>query len=69
MALSITKMKKDKILIKNVEATQKCAILHDICVSKTGTLTEGEMHVATYQVVSQNNVHDNDYNDKPTAFN
>lgn len=48
MALSISKMKKDKILIKNVEAVQKCAILHDICVAKTGTLTEGDLHVATY---------------------
>lgn len=48
MALSITKMKSDNIMIKNVEAVQKCAILHDICVSKTGTLTEGELHVASY---------------------
>jgi P-type E1-E2 ATPase len=48
MALSISKMKKDNILIKNVEAVQKCASLHDICVSKTGTITEGEMHVGAY---------------------
>lgn len=52
MALSITKMKKDKILIKNVESVQKCASLHDICVSKTGTITEGEMHVAAFQLVN-----------------
>jgi len=51
MALSISKMKKDNILIKNVEAVQKCAILHDICVSKTGTLTDGDMHVKSYQLV------------------
>lgn len=69
MALSISKMKKDKILIKNVESVQKCAILHDICVSKTGTLTEGEMHVASYHVVGQGQVHDNDINDVPNAFN
>lgn len=48
MALSIQKMKKDKIHIKNVESVQKCASLHDICVSKTGTITEGEMHVGAY---------------------
>lgn len=52
MALSITKMKNDKILIKNVESVQKCAILHDICVGKTGTLTEGDLHVASYQLVN-----------------
>lgn len=48
MALSITKMKNDKILIKNVESVQNCASLHDICVGKTGTLTEGDLHVASY---------------------
>ena len=69
MALSITRMKKDKILIKNIGAVQRCAILHDICVSKTGTLTEGEMHVASFQLVSQNQVHDNDIIKGPTAFN
>lgn len=52
MALSISKLKSDNILIKNVEAVQRCAIIHDICVSKTGTLTEGELHVASYQLVN-----------------
>jgi Ca2+ transporting ATPase len=69
MALSISKMKKDKILIKNVESVQKCAILHDICVSKTGTLTEGEMHVGSYHVVGEDQVHPNDPHKNPTNFN
>ena len=69
MALSITKMKSDNILIKNVEAVQKCAILHDICVSKTGTLTEGELHVASYQLVKEQMVHENDPVETPAAFN
>ena len=39
MALSINSLKKDEILIKNLESVQTCAMLHDICVGKTGTLT------------------------------
>jgi P-type E1-E2 ATPase len=69
MALSISKMKSDNILIKNVEAVQKCAILHDICVSKTGTLTEGELHVTSYQLVKDRTVHDNDAMKEPRKFN
>lgn len=69
MALSIQKMKKDKIHIKNVESVQKCASLHDICVSKTGTITEGEMHVGAYQLVSQNMVHENDALENGAYFN
>jgi len=48
MALSINNLKKDKILIKNLESVQTCAMLHDICVGKTGTLTEANMSVAKY---------------------
>lgn len=47
-ALSITKMKDDEVLVKNVESVQRCAFLHDICVGKTGTLTEGDLHVGCY---------------------
>lgn len=69
MALSISKMKKDNILIKNVEAVQKCAILHDICVSKTGTLTDGDMHVKSYQLVYDRQVYENDSIKEPQKFN
>lgn len=69
MALSISKMKSDNILIKNVEAVQKCAILHDICVSKTGTLTEGELHVASYQLAKERTVYENDGAKLPREFN
>jgi len=41
MAMSVDAMKKDNILIKNLDRVQTCALLHDICVGKTGTLTEG----------------------------
>jgi P-type E1-E2 ATPase len=48
MALSINSLKKDAILIKNLESVQTCAMLHDICVSKTGTLTKGKMSVGKF---------------------
>lgn len=49
MALSTQRLKKDNILIKNLEAVQTCSMLHDICIGKTGTITEGQMTVETYQ--------------------
>lgn len=48
MALSINKLKNDNILIKNVESIQTCAMLHDVCCGKTGTVTTSEMHVAKF---------------------
>jgi Ca2+-transporting ATPase len=48
MALSIHNLKEDEILIKNLESIQTCAMLHDICVSKTGTLTKGNLSVAKF---------------------
>lgn len=69
MALSISNMKRDKILIKNVEAVQRCALLHDICVGKTGTLTEGDMHCGSYHLVNQQEVIKNDYTEAPAHFN
>lgn len=50
MALSVKSLKKDEILIKNLEAIQTCATLHDICVGKTGTLTKGQMQVRKYHL-------------------
>jgi P-type E1-E2 ATPase len=41
MALSISNLKSQQILIKNLEAIQTCASVHEICVGKTGTLTLG----------------------------
>lgn len=50
MAMSIEQLKKDNILIKNIESVQTCAMLHDVCVSKTGTVTEGALAVRAYQI-------------------
>jgi P-type E1-E2 ATPase len=52
MALSINSLKADEILIKNLESVQTCAMLHDICVGKTGCLTKGRMNVAKFQICS-----------------
>ena len=70
MALSIENLKKDKILIKNLESIQTCATVHDICVGKTGTLTEGRLQVAKYQLCSQFYVYDNfdQLNPNPKSF-
>lgn len=48
MALSINNLKKDEILVKNLESIQTCAMLHEICVGKTGTLTKGKLNVAKF---------------------
>jgi magnesium-transporting ATPase (P-type) len=71
MAMSVDQMKNDNILIKNIEAVQVCALLHEICVGKTGTLTGGKMHVGAYQLVNEPTVHPNDWKDpiKKAWFN
>lgn len=53
MALSVGKLKENKILIKNVESIQNCALLHDIGVSKTGTLTMGELSVKKFHIAEK----------------
>jgi len=53
MALSINKLKNDQILIKNVSSVQTCAMLHDICIGKTGTITQAKMDVSNYQFCDQ----------------
>ena len=43
MALSIQGLKKNNILIKKLEAIQYCGMVHDVCISKSGTITEDKM--------------------------
>ena len=57
IVLSINSLKKDSILIKNLESIQTCATLHDICVSKTGILTKGLLKVTRYYI--QGKIHKN----------
>lgn len=56
MALSIDRLKHDSILIKNLQAIQICATLHDVCIGKTGTLTEREMNVAKLALINQEEI-------------
>jgi P-type E1-E2 ATPase len=58
MALSTEKLKNDNILIKNIESIQKLAMVHDICVSKTGCLTDADMVIAKYQICDNANTND-----------
>lgn len=58
MAMSIESLKNDEILVKNIESIQTCAMLHDICVSKTGTLTKGKLNVKKYHICDQHVVID-----------
>jgi P-type Ca2+ transporter type 2C len=67
MALSISSLKKDEILIKNLESIQTCAMLHDVCVGKTGTLTKGKMSVVKYQIADLK-VEKNDIEGYPNYF-
>lgn len=61
MALSINKLKNDQILIKNVDAIQTAAMVHDICVGKSGTITTANMHVAKYQLFDNYEPNDNEW--------
>lgn len=45
MAISIRELKKDEIIVKNLESVQACAQLNDLFVGKTGTLTKGDLNV------------------------
>lgn len=52
MALSITNLKNEEILIKNLEGVQNCAMLHNVCVSKSGTITKEQMNVLGYHITT-----------------
>lgn len=56
MALSIDKLKNDSILIKNLEAIQICATLHDVCIGKTGTLTMNMMKMKKISLLNRQEV-------------
>jgi P-type E1-E2 ATPase len=45
MAFSVDTMKKDNLLVKNLEACETMGTVSDICTGKTGTLTNNNMTV------------------------
>lgn len=69
MALSINNLKKEEILIKNLEGVQNCAMLHDVCVGKTGTITENDMFVSNFHVGQAEQFENFDRNTVPNHFN
>jgi len=52
LSLSISELKSKKILVKNHESIQKAATVTDICVSKTGVLTQGNLCVVKHHLLS-----------------
>lgn len=50
MAFSASEFKKDKIVVKDINDYQRCAMVHDIIVSKTGVLTHGNLRVTKYHL-------------------
>jgi Ca2+ transporting ATPase len=68
MALSINSLKKDEILIKNLESVQTCAMLHDVCVSKTGTITTGKLSVSRFHIGDKDREEKNDIENGTNFF-
>jgi magnesium-transporting ATPase (P-type) len=60
MAFSIDTMKRDNLLVKNLEACETMGTVTDICTGKTATLTNNEMQVnAIYTAKLFSNVKEN----------
>ena len=57
LAYSVTLMKKDGLLIKDIESPENNATINQILIGKTGTLTTGNLKVKKFWVV--NRVNDN----------
>jgi len=48
LAFSVMKMHRDKILVRKLDAPEKMGGVDEICCGKTGTITKGEMKVASF---------------------
>lgn len=60
MAYSVDTMKKDNLLVKNLEACETMGTVSDICTGKSGTLTSGDMQVnGIYAAKLFSNIKDN----------
>lgn len=53
MALSITQLKNDQILVQRLGSIQTCAMLHDVCIAKSGTITQSRMRVHQYHAMDR----------------
>lgn len=53
MAFSVDVMKKDKLLVKNLEAPENLGYTREICTGKTATLTKNDMTVNKFFTVDR----------------
>lgn len=53
VAYSITRMRKDKILVRNLNSPEAMGGVEEICTGKTNTLTTGEMKVVQFYTQSR----------------
>lgn len=59
MAFSVDTMKKENLLVKNLDACETMGIISNICTGKTATLTKNDMKVnAIYSAKNFSNVRD-----------
>jgi magnesium-transporting ATPase (P-type) len=54
MAFSTDRLKDDNLLIKEIDALEKCGMLNDIFTGKTGVLTKSEMNVEQFYAGGSN---------------
>jgi P-type E1-E2 ATPase len=53
MAFSIDIMKRDQLLVKNLEACETMGTVTEICTGKTATLTQNDMTVNSFYIAGQ----------------
>lgn len=53
MAFSVDIMKKDNLVVKNLEAPETLGYIHQICTGKTATLTKNDMTVNRFYVAGR----------------
>jgi len=56
MAFSVQALKKENLLIKNLDALETSGQLHEVVTGKTATLTEGEMVVEVVHAQSRKHI-------------
>ena len=53
LAYSVMRMKKDKVLVRNLNAPEVMGSVEEICTGKTNTLTKGDMRVTQFYAQSR----------------
>jgi magnesium-transporting ATPase (P-type) len=68
LAYSIDTMKKDNLLVKNMEACETMGTVNNICTGKTATLTKNDMTVSAIYTARQSLPVDQKFNFKKTTI-